>query len=333
LLLSEIPKDEISNYYVISWDYSNIQRMNFVDEFVRNNKTFFIASSINTCPYKHFANLEEDMIYTMNSSWEGTDKILKELFDREVLNPWKSSYFYRDLGIYIKSDGKISRLMKLRSDARTMEWIDTWAKHFNKNNETFTKNLLEVTQNYNEEKVVHGKELAYDYFWQSREDIRLIYEQFETIFFTRNDERSTIWKSLKKMIIKEYANNEKEIKKMIANKWIRFYIITDFYKKYKTEIDKSLNWSTPYGKLKSAEKFIENTKNYRWDPEFISLKKAQIICEYISNDWKKYNIWLTEINWKTYMVAEPYWNSDMYYALNYRSITLSEEILKTLSKI
>ncbi|EKE28672.1 MAG: hypothetical protein ACD_3C00031G0001 [uncultured bacterium (gcode 4)] len=326
LILSELPNDELSSHYVMVWNDSFKQRMEFTDRFIKKYRTFLIANKINTEPYAHFKWIEKEFRYTINNENSWIEKLLHGVFNEEITNPDKYRYFYKEIWTYMKTDGTSSEIVRLRMDPRVKQWMETWATNYNLRMDDLNDTLLEVKKSFDDTEVTAWADIAYDYFWQTRKEIRDLYEILINIYFEWTTDYQKHW-IIKNIVIKEFANNEKLIKEEIRKRWVANYAMTGFLKKYMKVFEE--RWIKPafYDNFATEKAAFENTSEYSGDFQYYSRGQVEYMWVFVTDEWDKYLIGKIKLNGKHYICCmKEDWKST--YELNaFRAKKIAEEFL------
>ncbi|MBP8016766.1 hypothetical protein KAZ01_02050, partial [Candidatus Gracilibacteria bacterium] len=176
-------------------------------------------------------------------------------------------------------------------------------------------------------------DIAYDYFWQTRKEIRGIFKSANSMFKGGFD--GNHYDFIKELVIKDYINSEEEIKGIINKKGIIFYISKYFYKNHKQIFkQKGIEFNKPYYYLKENLNAINNSFNYSGDSLGFSLKQTKYIGTFITKDGKEYGLGTVNINGKNYITHADYGNEYMLnYLDSYTTKKIAGEILETLKNI
>ncbi|EKE29649.1 MAG: hypothetical protein ACD_2C00131G0019 [uncultured bacterium (gcode 4)] len=332
LILSELPNDEISRHYVMVWDESKKQRMEFADRFVNKYRTFLIANKISTEPYAHFKSIEKEFRYTINNEESWIKRLLQDVFNVENISPDKYSYFYEELWKYTKIDGTTSEIVRLRSDPRVKQWMETWATNFLLRMDDLNDTLLEVKKDFKDTEVIVWADVAYDYFWQTRKELRDVYAVLMNIYFegtTDYDKHRVI----RKILIKEYANNEKSIRDEIRKRWTADYTMTVFMKKYRKAFEDW--WLKPvfYDNFTKEKAAFVNTSEYMGDFFYYSLREVTYLWVFVADDWDKYLIGKIYIGGKPYVCCMKNDITTTYELNPFRAKKIAEEYLRRSDRI
>ncbi|EKE27939.1 MAG: hypothetical protein ACD_3C00123G0005 [uncultured bacterium (gcode 4)] len=339
LLLYEIVKFEMDHEIVLSGNNYSYSIMYFVDNFVEKYNTLLAMNDINTVPYKSFVKYEQEFINTLNCEWDWNAKEISKLVWAPINDAMtnKTSQYTRIWKYMQKRVSTWAEELILAPDRNNVHWSPA----SDINGKPLMTYIYKIERDYTTAEnytAKLAKEEIYDYFFQTRKQIKDILDAVWEIYYEWHiPEQNWDFKLeyIQKAITKEYANNEKNISKTIEEKWMSYYVTHNLKPALEKALkEKSLSLPTSFEMLRKNMAAIINTKNYSWDVKmFYYWNYKGTTISYKTKNKGKVILWIEKIDWVDYIFYSPYADKEFSFYLNdFDSLKLADEILKTLDE-